>query len=150
ACLLLVGGCALLPSWAAPPKLTRIGLLESTDLRVTNKATWQVFVDALQECGWVEGQNVLFEWRIADGDPARFPDLADELAKLPVDIISADGSEAAIAARGATTSIPIVFGASDPVATGLVGSLARRGGNATGIDNQLGAAIATKDLDVLK
>jgi putative ABC transport system substrate-binding protein len=100
--------------------------------------------------GYVEGQNVALEIRAAEGRLERFPAFAAELARLKVDIILAAGDPAIAAARKATTSIPIVMlGASDPVAAGFVASLARPGGNITGLTSQ-SSELAGKTLQLLK
>lgn len=93
------------------------------------------FNQGLRELGYTEGRNILIEYRWADGKPERFPALAAELVALKVDVImSAGGTLGALAAKRATTILPIVFGAvGNPVAEGLVTSLARPGGNVTGL-----------------
>ncbi len=93
----------------------------------------QEVIARLGELGWVEGRNLLTEWRFANGRPELLQPLAEELVRLKVEVIGTAGTQAAYAAKNATTSIPIVmFGAGDPVRTGLVASLARPGGNITG------------------
>ena len=88
----------------------------------------------LRELGWIEGQNLIFERRWAEGRPERLGPLAEELVRLNVEIIATIGTDATLAAKNATTSIPIVMlSAGDPVGTGLVASLAHPGGNVTGI-----------------
>src|SRR5262245_34522260 len=87
----------------------------------------------LQALGYIEGKNLAFEYRSAEGAPTRLPALADELVRLKVDVLVMSTPSAALAAKNATRSIPIVFLlAGDPVASGLVDSLARPGGNITG------------------
>src|SRR5262249_25959659 len=100
--------------------------------------------------GYVEGQNYLLEARTADGQLDRVPALASELVRLKVDVIVAGGPQAAIPAKAATTTIPIVFAFSeDPVAIGLVQSLARPGGNVTGVSH-MHVELAGKRLQLLK
>jgi len=100
--------------------------------------TTQAFAEALRAAGWIEGQNVRFERRYSEGRPERFPDLAAELVRLNVDVIVTSSSAATKAAKDATSTIPIVFAAvGDPVGAGFVASLARPGGNVTGLSNQL-------------
>jgi putative ABC transport system substrate-binding protein len=132
-------------------KVARIGFLvtgslESPEQRVALDA----FRQALRERGYVEGQNILFEHRGADGKIERFPGLATELARLKVDLIVAANTPAARAAQRATTTIPIVVPAmGDPVGDGLVASLARPGGNITGL-TFLGPELVPKRLELLK
>ncbi|HEV2009300.1 MAG TPA: ABC transporter substrate-binding protein [Burkholderiales bacterium] len=103
----------------------------------------------MSELGYVEGRNLLVEWRFADGEYERLPRMAAELVQLKVDAIMALGPPGAIAAQKATTTIPIVFVISvDPVDAGLVKSLARPGGNITGLSN-LGGDISGKHLQML-
>jgi len=92
-----------------------------------------VFTEILRELGWVEGENVVFERRYAENRLERLPELAADLVRLKVDVIVATGTLAPLAAKRATSTIPIVMtGAGDPLGTGLVDSLARPGGNVTG------------------
>ena len=98
-------------------------------------APWMdAFQKALRELGYGEGKNIFIEYRWAGGDDARLPDLAGDLVRLNVDVIVASGTTAIIAAKKATTSIPIVMAAAgDPIGTGIVKNLARPGGNITGM-----------------
>jgi ABC transporter substrate binding protein/Transcription elongation factor, N-terminal len=113
-------------------------------------ATLNAFRQGLRELGYVEGQNFVIEYRAADGRIERFSDLADELARLKVDLILAPVTPAALAVKRVTTTIPVVVPAmGDPVGDGLVASLARLGGNITGLTS-LGPELATKRLDLLK
>lgn len=109
------------------------------------------FLQGLRESGFVDGQNLKVEYRWAEGRYDRLPALAAELVALKVDLIATSGVTAAVrAAKAATSTIPIVFGSSDdPVAAGLVASLARPGGNVTGI-SFLAAALNPKRLEVLR
>jgi putative tryptophan/tyrosine transport system substrate-binding protein len=100
--------------------------------------------------GWIEGQTVAIEYRWAEGHSERFAEIATEFVLLNVGVIVTGGTEAVLAAKQATSVIPIVFGtASDPVRTGLVTSLARPGGNVTGLSNQ-SADLAGKRLELLR
>ena len=110
----------------------------------------QAFLQALRDLGYVEGQNIGFVFRTTEGKSERRPDLLAELVRLKVDIIFADGTGPALAAKKATSTIPIVMtGATDPVGTGLVASLARPGGNITGLTNVAGE-LGGKLLELLK
>jgi len=114
------------------------------------EATLDAVRQGLREHGYVEGQNILIEYRSADGDIQRLPGLATELARLKVDLIVAGSTPAGRAARAATATIPIVVMAmGDPVADGLVANLARPGGNLTGT-TFLGPALVPKQLALLK
>jgi putative ABC transport system substrate-binding protein len=114
-------------------KLWRIGFLGTTSPKTAHGAFVDVFRAGLRERGYVEGKNVVIESRWAEGDYARLPALADELVRLKVDLILTHGTPGAHAAKGATRTIPIVVAViGDAVATGLVQSLARPGGNVTG------------------
>ena len=109
----------------------------------TSQRTWlEAFVQRLRELGWVDGRTVAIEIRWGEGRPERYAEIAAELVRLKVDVILAGGTEAAIAAKQATSVIPIVFPtAGDPVSRRLVASLARPGGNITGLSN-LGTRLA--------
>ena len=111
----------------------RVGMLETTS-REVNSANLAAFLQGLRELGLIEGQNLRLEYRSADGRTESFSDLANELVKLNVNVIVTRGTPAAFAAKKATESIPIVMAANgDPVGSGLVASLARPGGNITGL-----------------
>jgi putative tryptophan/tyrosine transport system substrate-binding protein len=106
--------------------------------------------ERLRELGYVEGRQVVFEFRWAKGKPEQLPSLVAELVGLKVDVITAFSTPAAIAAQKATTTIPIVFSAvGDPVGTGLVSNLARPGGNLTGL-SVLATELAAKRLEILE
>src|SRR5712692_9286975 len=110
-----------------------------------------IFLRALRDLGWIEGRNILVEWRWADGKVERLPGFAAELAKLNVDLIVAPQSDSALAAKRATRTIPIVHVvAGDPFRDGLVTSLARPGGNVTGLTVTPGPEIVGKCLELLK
>jgi putative ABC transport system substrate-binding protein len=125
---------AVLPSHAAQPVAARrIGYvtLDPADVHAPFGAA---FRQGLRERGYIEGQNIAIEWRFAGNDPSRLAGLAAELIRLRVEILVADGTQAALAAKRATSTIPIVVpSSSDLVAAGLVASLARPGGNVTGL-----------------
>jgi putative ABC transport system substrate-binding protein len=109
----------------------------------------EAFRQALRELGYVEGQNVVFEYRWEGGKPERLSELAAELVRLKVDVLLASGTAAALAARKATTELPIVFAAvADPVGSGLVASLARPGSNVTGATT-INRELQAKRVDLL-
>ena len=115
-------------------KVYRIGILGETAADPSEARLWQAFRLALRERGWREGENLLIESRWAEDNTARLPELAAELVRLPVDLIVTRGSTYVQAAKEATASIPIVFTMhADPLGTGHVASLARPGGNLTGL-----------------
>jgi putative tryptophan/tyrosine transport system substrate-binding protein len=117
----------------------------------SNEANLSAFRQGLRELGYVEGQNVVIEYRSADGRPERFPDLATELVRLKVDVIVTRGTSAALGAKHVTDTIPIVMASSgDPVFAGLVTSLARPGANVTGLHLMTPADLAGKRLQLLK
>src|SRR5262249_24284067 len=106
--------------------------------------------DNLRELGWIEGKNVTFEYRFAENRLERLPELAAELVRLNVDVIVAVGTLGSLAAKRATTTIPIVMlSAGDPLCTGLVVSLARPGGNVTGMSLMV-PDLGGKRLELLK
>jgi putative ABC transport system substrate-binding protein len=140
------------PARAQQPKKTyRIGYLSTTD-RSRDADRPEGIRLALRELGYVEGQNIAFEYRYAEGKPERYPELAADLVRLQVDIIVAAGGSAVVrAAKNATKTIPIVMSgaAPDPVKAGLVKSLARPGGNVTGLTS-LSRELGGKRLELLK
>jgi putative ABC transport system substrate-binding protein len=154
----LLGGVASAWPLAAPaqqqPAPYRIGHLAfaaPTDIPPPPPANWDAFVQGLNEIGYMEGQNIAFEHRSAHDQPELFPKLALELASLKVDVIFARGTWALAAAKNATLSIPIV-GIDleiDPVEAGLVASIARPGGNITGLFLDL-SELSGKHLQFLK
>src|SRR5262249_16281458 len=127
--------------------IPRIGFLSQAAPPAPNLAA---FRQGLREHGYVEGKNIVIEYRNADGKPDRLPNLASDLVRLKVNGIVVVGGEATLAAKNATTVIPIIMvTASDPVGTGLVASLARPGGNITGI-SFFGPESSGKRLELLK
>ena len=130
-------------------KLPTIGFLGGSD-PVSQRAWVDAFVRRLRELGWNEGRTVAIEYRWGEGSAERYAEFAAEFVRLKVDIILAGGTEAAIAAKRATSVIPIVFPtAGDPIASGLVASLARPGGNVTGLSNQ-GSDLGAKRVEILR
>jgi len=131
--------------------LPRIGFLAPASLSDPRVPPFlQAFRQGLRELGYVEGQNIAIEFRWAEGRYDRLPGLAAELVRLKVDVIVAAGPNAIQAAKQATQTIPIVMAAvADPVAAGVVASLARPGGNITGISNMLPELVG-KQLELLK
>src|SRR6266705_5657734 len=129
-------------------KIVRIGFL-STNLAASPHLP-EAFRQGLRDLGYVEGRNLVIEYRDAEGKPERFPGPAAELVALKVDVLVAANSLAALAAKQATRTLPIVFAfAVDPVTDGLVTSLARPGGNVTGLSTLL-AELVGKRLELLK
>jgi len=143
----------LLASFAAEAqeagKVYRVGVLETTPVAL-NAANLNAFRLGLKELGYVEGRNLVIEYRSADGRPERFPALATELVRSKVDLILTRGTPAVIAAKNATPTIPIVMAASgDPLGTRVVTGLARPGANVTGL-SALNAELSGKRLQLLK
>ena len=148
----LLGGVATWPfvAWAQQSSTMRhIGFLgplsEQTQLQWTT-----AFLKGLRDHGWIEGTTISIDYRWAEGRSDRFAELAAELVQRNVGVIVTAGTEPTLAVKQATASIPIVFAAAgDPVGTGLVGSLARPGGNVTGLSNQ-SADVVGKRIDLLR
>jgi putative tryptophan/tyrosine transport system substrate-binding protein len=146
-CAMLVALCA--PAGAQQPiKSARLGLLSFA--APPPPSTTTPFDEILRQLGYVEGQNITIERRYVSGQLDRFPELARDLARLSPDVILAQTYPAAAAAKQATSTIPIVVvGAGDPVATGLVASFARPGGNITGV-SALETELSGKRIELLK
>ena len=147
---LALGATALVAPFASrsqqPGKIWRVGLLAPRGRPASLEADFiGGFPAGMRERGYVEGRNLLIEWRFADGDLARLPALAAELVQLKVDALVASGPQAVRALQQATTTIPIVMGIlGDPVVEGFVASLARPGGNITGPTGNAGDIYAKR------
>ena len=148
----LTGGLLVSPLAvkAQPGRVYRIGYLSTGSATASPRAR-EAFQQGLRELGWIEGENMLIEYRFADGRFDRLPDLAAELVRLRVDVITAAPAPATVAAKNATATIPIVMmGVADPIGQGLVASLARPDRNITGLSYGVGSSIFGKDLALLK
>jgi putative tryptophan/tyrosine transport system substrate-binding protein len=143
----VLGGAAVAwPVVAWAQQRYRIGLLNTG----SSSPLIDTFVNALGDLGYVEGKNVVIERRFAEGNANRLQEFAMGLVRLPVDVIVTMGTPAGFAAKQATTTIPLVFAAnSDPVGVGLVASLARPGGNATG-NSLMAPELSAKRLEILE
>jgi putative ABC transport system substrate-binding protein len=132
-------------------KVWRVGWLGNIPLTdPVAAASWETFRQVLQEHGFVEGRNIVFERRFSEGQNARYPALAAELVRLKVDVLVVVGGPGTLAAKEATATIPIVMaGASDPVGLGIVTNLARPGGNVTGMSDYL-TDLSIKRIELLK
>jgi putative ABC transport system substrate-binding protein len=133
----LLGGAA---AWPVAARAQQLGKLPTIGfLGTTSAAAWSpwtaAFTQRLRELGWIEGRTIAIEYRWAEGRSERFAEIAAEFVRLKVDVIITGGS-AAVAAKQATSVVPIVFVLGEPVGTGLVATLARPGGNVTGLSNQ--------------
>jgi putative ABC transport system substrate-binding protein len=151
-CLVL---CALLHALCSSPaaqqqtgKVARIGFLDGSTAS-GSAVLWAAFRQELRKLGWIEGKNIVMEYRFAEQKLERLPELAADLVRLKFDLIVVVGTPAALAAKRVTTTIPIVIASGgDPVGAGLIGSLARSGGNVTGLST-LGE-LNTKRLEILQ
>jgi putative ABC transport system substrate-binding protein len=147
----LIGGAAA--TWPAgmnaqqPEKVAKIGYLAPRSVALRERD--EVFRQGLRDLGYIEGKNIAIEYRFAEGDFDRLPALAAELVQLKVDIIVAEVTQASLAAKGATSTIPIVMmGVGDPIGIGLVAGLARPGGNVTGTSG-MSAEVVGRSLQFL-
>jgi putative tryptophan/tyrosine transport system substrate-binding protein len=145
--LATLGGAAVAWPLAAhaqqPAKIPRIGIIDEAPM-------WNAFRQGLRDLGYVEGQNIAFDYRYANGVPERLAQAAAELVRLPVDVIATFGTPPTVAAKRSTTTIPIVMIAiGDPVRAGLVQSLSHPGANITG-NTILGPAVVAKRLQLFK
>ncbi len=151
--VIAMAGLGAMP-WSAQAqqagRVVRIGYLSAPTRAAVENAV-QAFLQALRQLGWVEGQNLVIEYRWAEGKIERLPEMAADLVQRKVDLIVAPAGVAALAAKGATSSIPIVMiFPTDPVALGLVASLRRPGGNVTGTTASHSPEIYGKQLQMLK
>jgi putative ABC transport system substrate-binding protein len=145
----ILGLCSDVAQAQPTGKIFRIGFLDNS-----TASGMAVLLDAfrreLSKLGWIEGKNITIEYRFAEQKNERLPELAADLVRLKVDLIVVSSAVPALAAKKATTTIPIVMTSiGDPVGAGLVASLARPGGNATGFSN-LSSGLSTKGLEILK
>jgi putative tryptophan/tyrosine transport system substrate-binding protein len=149
----VLGGAAAWPMVAhaqQAAKVYRIGFL-ANDPTIPMTPPGRAFVDGLREKGFVEGENIIIERRFAEGRLDRLSDLAIEIVRLGVDVMVTSSSEATLAAKHATTSIPIVMlNVADPLSEGVVADLAHPDGNVTGLAQTASAEIAGKRLQLLK
>jgi putative tryptophan/tyrosine transport system substrate-binding protein len=145
----LVGGAAAWPLAVSAQQLkAQIGVLVLTN--ADGQSLTRELRLGLRDLGYSEGQNFVFQLRSADGDTARLPHLATELVRSQVDVVVATFTPCALAAKQATTTIPIVMAAvADPIVVGLVTSLARPGGNITGFSN-MAAETAGKSVELFR
>jgi putative ABC transport system substrate-binding protein len=147
---MLTGGLVVAPLAAEAQQAAKVARLGFLTFNVApNRPLQEAFLQGLRDLGYVEGRNLVIEYRDAEGIPERLPALAADLVGLKVDVILAGGTAQALAAKRATRTLPIVFAqAADPVASGLVTSLARPGGNVTGL-SILGPELVGKGLELL-
>jgi len=146
--LIVVALCTLAQA-QQPTKIPRIGYLGATSVSATSDRT-EPFRQGLRDLGYVEGKNIVIEWRCAEGKLDRLPAPAAELVRLKVDLIVSAGPAVTRAAKQATATIPIVMAFDeDPVGSGFAASLARPGGNITGLAT-FGPEISGKQLELLK
>jgi putative ABC transport system substrate-binding protein len=147
--ILLVAGAVAWPS-ASRAQATRVYRVGYLGTGASNPRNLRFFHDGLREHGWIEGQNITIQYKFGEGRADTLPGLAAELIGLKVDIIVASPTPATLAARNATQSIPIVgIGFDNPVQHGLIASLARPGGNVTGVTYAVGPEIFGKDIELL-
>ena len=147
-CSMLLAPCSA--EAQQPTKVPRIGYLTADSRSAHADVRAEAFREGLRELGYVEGKNIVIEWRQAEGKLDRLPALAAELVRLKVEVIVTGGPTATRPVKDATTTIPIVMTQdSDPVGNGFIASLARPGGNITGLSN-LAQEISGKRLEILK
>ena len=146
----LIGGAAV--AWPLGARAQQAGKIHKVGYLSPSLPSvyFSLLFDNLRELGWIEGKNVTFEYRFAENRLERLPELASELVRLNVDVIVGVGTLGPLAAKRATTTIPIVMlSAGDPLGTGLVDSLARPGGNVTGMSLMV-PDLGGKRLELLK
>ena len=147
-CAALFALCGSVPAQQAG-KIFRIGYLDNSTASSV-AVLLDTFRQELSKLGWIEGKNITIDYRFAEQKNERLPELVSDLVRLKVDLIVTVGRGPALAAKSATTTIPIVMATSaDPVGEGLVASLARPGGNVTGFSG-LPTELNTKRLEILK
>ena len=144
----LLEGCGFI-STPTPVQVRRIGFLSAGFPPSGPSSFSDAYRQKLRQLGWTEGQNIIFEFRYAEGNNDRLPILAAELVSIPVDVIVADSTLAALPSKEATRTIPIVMYSGDALGTGIVTSLAHPGGNVTGVSGMT-AGISGKRLELLK
>src|SRR6476469_6976459 len=148
--LLALGAAPLVADAQQAGKVPRIGFLSATSPS-DRPPLLDAFRQRLRELGWVEGQNIVIDYRYAEGRLDRLSDLAAELVRLKVDVIVSLGTQGVTAAKNATETIPIVMiGVRDPVGIGLIASLARPGGNVPGVSGYAGLERVAKQLELVK
>jgi len=152
----LLGGVAVTASIERPrlaraqPKIRRLGVLSQGSFRTHPTPMFRTFQQGLRDLGWVEGQNLAIEWRFSEGSAEPLPRLAAQLVGLPVELIVATPTLPTLAAKQATSTIPVVFiQVADPVEAGIVVNLARPGANVTGLSG-MGPDLSGKRLELLK
>ena len=146
--LLALGAAPFAAEAQQAAKIARIGYLETNP--VTSLHVHEAFLQGLRDLGYVEGRTITLEYRFGDGQADRLPALVAELVRLPVDVLVVVGTTALRPAQHATTTIPIIMAPSgDPVGEGLVASLARPGGNITGLSS-MAPELSGKRLELLK
>src|SRR5687768_12475781 len=144
-----LGVCGAGASAQQPGKIFRVGYLDPSTAS-GSAVLLEEFRQEMRKFGWIEGKNFTVEYRFADQKNERLPDLAADLVRLKVDLILVVSTPPALATKNATATIPIVMTfAGDPVGSGLVASLARPGGNVTGLSSLL-TELNTKRLEILK
>ncbi len=154
ASMVVLAAVALDTAAQAPRKVHRVAFIATTspvsELTTTNPAS-QGFARGMRDRGYVEGRNLIIEWRTAEGKLERIPEILRELVSIPVDVIVTVYNPMTLAAKEMTRTIPIVMASSlNPVEEGLVQSLARPGGNVTGLTTDLGSEVYGKRLELLK